>query len=532
MKITKIVALALLFSSASYAQTLQSAIKKTENERFTEAIKEFKTLIVAEPSNANNYFYLGECFFAQNELDSALVYWNSSAVNCPLSPIGMVGQGKYHWFKKEEAQAKEQFTLALNKTKNKNPEIIRNIAKTYITSDNKNLDEAIILLESAIKLDGKNEDSYLLLGDALNLKTPENGSPAIKNYNKALEVNPMSPRGIIRVGVLYKRAQSYEEAKVKYLEAQRIDPTFAPAYRENAELHMLFNKNAVAIEEWKKYLELNNSVEARYRYTVAMYKGKMYCEVIPEIESYKSEYNNYYVEKMLANSYAECTTAGDAFNKGMAASEAFLKMAPADKIFANDYRTRAQLYLNAQKDSLAILEFEKAGSMDEKVKLEIIPIIAKMAIKNKNYAKVIEYYEYKMSKGALSPSENYELGKAYYIGPKNFVLADSAFARVTRISSTYVPGHFWRGRANFQLDPTNEKWLALPYYQKALELIKVEERATSAYKAMTLESAKYIANYYTFSTPKDLVKAKEFWTIVQTVEPADADAKAFFAKNK
>lgn len=532
MKINKILAFALLISGASFGQTLNDAIQKTNNELFTDAIKEFKTLISKEPTNANNYFYLAECFEAQEEIDSALVYWYNSAVNCPLSPIGMVGLGKFYWFKKDEAKAREQFTLAMTKTKSKNAEIIRNIAKTYISPESKNLDEAITLLDAAIKLDSKNEDNYLLLGDALNFKTPELGSPAIKNYNKALEVNPMSPRGIIRVGKLYQRAQSYDEAKVKYLEAQRIDPSFAPAYRENAELHMLQRKSSVAIEEWRKYLALNNSLEARYRYSVAMYRGKMYCEVIPEIEAYKAEFSNYYVEKMLANSYAECSTAPDALTKGLTASDAFFKLCPADKIMANDYKTRATLYLNATKDSLALIEFEKAMAIDEKVKMELISQVGKIYFKNKNYNKTIEHYEYKYSKTPLTATENFELGKAYYNGPKNYVLADSAFARVNKISKSYAPGYYWRASTNTQMDPTNEKWLGLPYYLKTIEVTKVEDRATAAYKQMILISAKYVANYYYFSAEKDLVKSKEFWTIVRDLDPEDADAKVFFSKNK
>ena len=66
MKISKIVSVALLLSASAYGQnSLQNAIKNTDNELFTEAEKQLKTLIASEPQNDLNYFYLGENFYAQ-----------------------------------------------------------------------------------------------------------------------------------------------------------------------------------------------------------------------------------------------------------------------------------------------------------------------------------------------------------------------------------------------------------------------------------------------------------------------------------
>ncbi|MES2589867.1 MAG: hypothetical protein V4622_12885 [Bacteroidota bacterium] len=533
MKINKLVAVALLFSTTTFGQNLQNAIRNTDNERFAEADKEFKQLISLDPANGCLYFYTGENFAAQGELDSANYYWRKASEKDPNVALSFVALGKSMWIKGEETQAREQFTKALTMTKNKNAEVVRNIAKVYITSEKKSLDEAIKLLELAIKLDAKNEDAYLLMGDAMYEKTPENGSNAIKNYNKVLEINPKSPRGIVRVAKLYQRAQSYELANEKYQEAQAVDPTYAPAYRENAELNLKFNQAKKAQENWKKYLELNNSVEARYRYATAMFIGKQYCEVITELESLKQNgFDNFYVERMLTYSYAECTTDKEAAAKGLVASEAYFKMVPTDKVIFLDYKYKGLLLVNAGKDSLAIIELEKASAIDEAAKKELAGQIAKMYMKTKNYPKVIENYEYKLSTSSLTAAENLELGRAYYFGPKNYALADSAFSRLIVASPTYAPAYLWKARAVFQFDLKNEKWLAQAPYQKVVELVKPEERATGSNKSMVMEAAKYLGDYYYSSAAKDITKAKEYWTIVQTLDPADAQAKAFFAKNK
>lgn len=532
MKTNKILAFALLFSSMSYGQTLKDAIYKTENERFSEAATEFRKLIAIEPAIGCNYFYYGENFYDRGELDSAMIMWNKASAMDPESPLSYVGLGKAAWMKGDMAGAKGHFTKALTMSKNKNAEVMRAIAETYIQSTNKSLDEAITLLQNAIKLDGRNEDSHLLMGDALLEKTPENGSEAIKSYNKALEMYPKSPKAIVRVAKLYQRAKNFQLANEKYKEAQTADTTYAPAYRENAELNMMFKQNQAAIENWKKYLELNNSEEARYRYATAMFNASEYCEVIPKLESLQqSNYNNFYMERMLAYSYAECTTVPDAVNKGMEAIERFFAIVPAEKIIYLDYKCKGTLLSKSGKDSLAIVELERASALDEMAKKELAGEIGRLYLKMKKYDKVIVVYEYKASVSKLTAQEQFEIGRAYYFGPKDYVKADSAFTRMIAIAPSDVKGYFWRARAILPQDPGNAKWMAKSNYEKVIELIKVEERGSDKNKPMLIESSKYLGDYYVNSPEKDMTKAKEFWTIVITLDPNDAQAKSFFSKN-
>lgn len=529
----------MVFAGSSlFGQTLQEAIRNTDNEQFSLADQQFRKLIASNPAEGANYYYLGENFYAQEEKDSAVVYWNKSAAKfneeeARATALSLVAKGRVLWVNGKDAEAKEVFAQALKITKNKNADILRNIAKVYIVSDKKNLDEAITLLELAIKLDSKNEDGYILLGDAWNEKMPENGSNAIRYYNMVLENNPKSARGIVRTGKLYQRAKNYELANEKYKEAQRVDPNYAPSYRENAELNLKFNFAKEAVANWKKYLELNNSDEARYRYATSMFAGKQYCEVLPELNNLKTKgFESFYVDRMLAYSYAECTTEADAATKGLKAVDDLLQKAPADKIIYLDYKYKGTLLVNAGQDSLGLIEWERASQMNEVAKKELAVLLAKTYLKEKNYVKAIEYYEYKQTNGGLNAVENFELGRAYFFGPKNHVGADSAFTRLVEQSPTYVPGYFWKARNLFQMDLKNEKWLAKADYQKVVELVKPEERAQGNNKAMLMESCKYLGDYYTNSAEKDINKAREFWTIVQQLDPNDAQAKLFFTKFK
>jgi len=532
MNTNKMIVIAVLFSGVSYAQTLKDAVYKTDNERFVEATADFKKLITAEPANGVNYFYFGENFYEKGDVDSAIVIWNQGLQACPTSPMSLVGSGKALWVKGNKDGAKAEFTKALAATKNKNAEVMRGIAESYIESENKSLDEAITLLELATKIDPKNEDGHLLMGDALLEKTPANGSPAIKSYNKVLEINPKSARGIVRVAKLYQRAQNYEEADKYYQQAKAIDPTYAPAYRENAELYMMFKRSDKAIDNWKKYLDLNNSNDARYRFVTAMFQGKQFCEVIPEIELLKNKgYNNFYLERMLTYSNYECATAADGAKKGLEASDRFFQMVPQEKIIYMDYKYKGLLLSKAGSDSLAIVELEKASELDKDAALELAGDIGRLYMKMKKYDKVVSIYEFKRNSQVLSATEQFELGRAYFFGPKDYLKSDSAFIKLLELSPTYTPGYYWRARVAYQLDPTKANWMAKPYLEKVIEMVKPEERSAGPNKTMVMEAAKYMGDYYVNSKEKDIAKARTFWTIVEQLDPADKQAAAFFKAN-
>lgn len=531
MKMHIILALTTVVSSVTFGQTLKDAIRKTDNERFAEANNDFRKLIASEPANGSIYFYAGENYQFQGELDSAMIMWKKAYDVQALSPLSIVSLGKSLWISGDQVGAKTQFANAMKMTKNKNAEVIRAIAGTYVYSKNKNLDEAITLLQLATNLESKNEDGFLMLGDALIEKNPTNGNEAIKSYNQVLEINSKSPRGIVRVAKVYQRAQNFELANEKYKEAQTIDPTYAPAYRENAELNMRFNQSKKAIENWKKYLELNNSDEARYRFCTALFSGKQYCDAITEIESLQAKgFDNFYMERMLTYSNFECWKDAESTKKGLAASQKFFEIAPADKVLFLDYKYKGLLLSKSGSDSLSIIELEKASSINEEAAKELAGDIGKMYLKMKKYDKVIFYYNLKASASKLSPQELFELGRSYFFGPKDYVNADSSFARLLVISPTYAPAMLWRARSNFQQDPKNANWMAQPYYEKVIEMVKVEERTVGNNKGMVIESAKYLGDYYVTSKAKDLAKAKINWQIVKDLDPADKQAKAFFGE--
>lgn len=563
---------AAFVSISSFAQTLQEIVKKTDNENFDAAASDFRTLIAKEPNKGENYFYFGENYFKRGDIDSANIFYLKGAEVNATSPLNYIGIGKVELSNGKINEAKANFFKGITLGLNKNAELFRRNAEAWLVTDTKNADEAILLLNSAIKLEPKNPENYILLGDAQLEKNPTDGSAPIKSYKTATTLNPKSAKGILREGKLYQRGRNYQLAIDKYKEAIDIDPKFAPGYRELAEVYSLYQQHSKAIEYWKKYLALNNDDDARYRFMSSLFSNKQYQEAINEYEALKNQgYKSLYLERLAGYSYYEIgnKTDAEAYNKGLSSiGNFFANAGPNFKYLYNDYKYKGLLLSKTGKDSLAIIELEKAIALDPKSSSEILSDIAAIYMKTKDYDKAAASFEKKMNGESknLNNNDYYSLGRAYFysaigvlkevnalkeplikkkkptdtpeIQEKEaqemalFIKSDTAFSRLTQLSPTWPLGYFWRGRANSYLDPKNENWLAKPHYEKLLSLVKPDER-TSTYKSNVIEASEYLGDYYVNNKEaKDKVKADEYWTAVKELDPTNEKAKYYFAPPK
>lgn len=515
----------LLITSYSNAQSLQNAIKLTDSEQYTLAEKELKDLIKSDNSKPEYYYYLAENFADRKEIDSAIVYWKIASLKNTEFPYSSIASARLRLNEKDFNAAKNIFdqVLAANK---KNAELYRVATKALLVSESRLFDDAMIYINRAIELDPKNEDGYLLKGDALILQTTSNVSLAVAEYNNAINKNLLSPKGLVRKAKIYvrlKNPSSDSSANVLFLEAEKLDSNFAPSFREHAELYQRWGRYKKAITMWEKYLSINNSLESRYRYANALFGSKQYCEAINEsIYLNEKGMNNFQLNRILMCSYVECTNDKENISKGLKAADKFFSMVPKDKILASDYKAKAQLFTTIGKDSLAIIELNKGLEIESKNKSEYLILLAKSYSKLKKYDKVAECYVSKQKLLPLVGDELFELGRVYY-NIKKYNLADSTLAKLNEIAPTYARGFYLRGNAAEQLDLKKEKWLAKPYYEKAFFLVKTEERIQPHIKKMMNECGKYLVEYY--NKQKDSAKANEILTILKELESTDAQPK-------
>ena len=246
--------------SSLKAQTLDDAILLTLRQQFVASQKAFESLVSQQPSNGNNYFYFGQNYMQRYLSDTASVSLKKSIVDAtnvfnqgikvdPTNPLNLVGLAEMALFLKDTAKANSYLAqtedllpgkhkkIKMDKTINANVYI--KMANAYVISNTRDTARIFGYLRLAEKLDPKSFEIYLVKGDAY-FYILNDGSKAIYNYTLASSYNPMSASAQLRIGQLWVRSRNYEDALTTYLQVVKMDPTFAPAYKE---LGLLYAKN-------------------------------------------------------------------------------------------------------------------------------------------------------------------------------------------------------------------------------------------------------------------------------------------------
>ncbi|MFH1005367.1 MAG: tetratricopeptide repeat protein [Bacteroidota bacterium] len=523
------------------AQSLSDAIKLTESEQFEKAADTYKLLIQNELTNGDNYFFYGENYFIQElinssfepiDLDSAQLLYEKGIQKNPGNPINYVGLGKIFWYKENSSEAKKKFYDAVqiisptNKTasftKKQKALVYLKIAECYTKAKTKDLQEAINLLNKSLQEDPNNPETYILIGDATLEQNPGDATQAIAQYKKAFDLDKKSTKALQRIGQLYGRAKNLSEALRNYQEALKIDPNFAPAYREIAELYYRVNQYDAAITNYKKYLELNNgSISARVRYSSFLFLSKKYTETVTNIKEIQKQNQDIpFLYRILAYSYFETDNYAD----GLTAIEQFFAKTSEKKILASDYEYYGKLLFKLGKDSLAIEKLKIAIQQDTS-KTELNGEIGSSYMKMKKYPEAIDNYNKKIKGGqGIDVNDYYNLGRAY-IYTTQFGKADTAFMQIIILRPDISTGYLWRAKANFMIDPKNEKFLAKPFFEEFLNKLKPEEIEKN--KNNVIQSNEYLGFYY--FVQKDYAKSKCHWQKVKEMEPSNEKAKKALA---
>jgi tetratricopeptide (TPR) repeat protein len=506
----------IYFTTLGHSQTLQEAIKYTENEQFETATKAYKSLLKGQPNSGDIYFYLGENYFKNEDSDSAHYYYKKGIEVAPTSPLNYVGEGKLLQYNGKIADAKTQFDKALTMGSNKNVNVLLKVAEALIKAPQKDLDQATKLLDMAVKIEPKNPEVYILTGDMFLEKT--DGNNAIANYKKAQDLDKTSVKAILRVGQLYGRAKNYTLALDKYQDAAKVDSSFAPAYREQGELYYMAKQYEKAKTKYKRYLDLaGNNFSAKQRYASFLFLNKEYKESIALFnELLKQDTTKNFVNRLLAYSMFE---TGDYPNGTIYINKFFNRaLIENTKIIASDYEYRGKLLSKTGKDSLAIIDLEKAISMDS-TKYDLLSEIGAIYQKMKNYDNAINSYERKLkATGKLNANDYFAKGRAHFY-KKDFINADTCFGTVIKVQPALPVGYLWRAKTSVQLDPDNKLGLAKPYYEKYLELSTDNKKVSKD----LIDAYEYLGYYYMLQ--KDNAKAKEFWLKLKEIDPNNTKAQ-------
>jgi tetratricopeptide (TPR) repeat protein len=521
-----------LAAFALHAQSLEQGVQQIYYQRYHSAENTFTQLVKQDPNNSTAWYYLEKDYLLQDKLDKANQTIQSAPEKIKADPWYKVAYGNVLLQQGKKSEATSYFNDALKETKEKNADILSAVADAHINSQSGDINYAIELLDKAIKRDKKNPSLYVLKGDAY-LKLA-NGSEAFKAYQEATKVNDKYAEAYHKLGKLFV-SQKNPEMYVDYFQkAIAADPNYARSmYR--LYVHEFNRHPAKAMEYYNNYLaKSDRSVENEYDLADLFFINKQFAKAIQKADALiqsEGEKVQPRLYKLISYSYADQKDSAKAFDY---IEKYFTKEADSNKV-SKDFLLRGDLYaaLN-ENDSLAFVYYDKAVALEkDSSQLEnYFKRFADLAAANKNYSEQAKWLgKYAATSDRATNIDLFNWGLAHYRA-EEFVAADSAFGKYVAKYPEQSFGYYWQAKSRALQDKDLSQGLAIPAYQKLVEVLEKNPNDPN-YKKWLVESYAYLAAYET-NTEKDYAEAVGYFEKVLKVDPENTDAKKYIdllAKN-
>lgn len=511
------IALVVFGFKGAFGQTLADVKQAEYNEQPDKALSTMRALVTKNPGDMELNFRAGLMYYQAGKKDSAQFYWNQGMKVDEKFNYNLAGLGLLALDNKNAEGAQDNFDKLENKGRSKDYKAYLFVGEAYASSANKNDDKAIENIKKASEVNPNDAEPYLVIAPIYLAKG--DGGKAVTSYEYAIEKDPKQAYAYMKIGQIYMMSRNYEEALKHFTKSNEIDPNYAPVYRELGEFDYYAKKYADAAAMYKKYIDLSGtSVEKESRYASFLFLSKDYPKTISIIESIiQKDSSNAILSRLIGYSYFEQGKYQDAANY----MQKFFTKVDTSKIIGSDYaylgKSLAKIPGN---DSIALVYLYKAIAADSTNDDLYTDLANTLMVQNK-FLEAAQAYQKKMDVSRPNSQDNFLMGKAYYYA-KEFGKADTAFGAVNDMQPTASVGYLWRARANAQLDPESDKGLALPYYQKFIELATDESR----YKKELVEAYSYVG-YYDY-IKKDIPGAKAAWQKVKELDPENQQAIDFF----
>ncbi len=553
--ITLSLGLVMMGGTASFAQSLADAKKAIDAEQYQKASSMLKTLVSSQATKGENYFSLGQVYLRTDEIDSARATFTKGITAEPKFALNYVGLGEADLRSDNATSAKTNFDKALSFGA-KDYMTYLAIGRAYLNQKTPDYAAALPNLQKAEELDSKDKDpeTFLALADfyAMQKKNTE----AYPLYLRATDINPALYRANVQIGKMYKEAYAFPESETELKKAIAGDPNYGPAYRELAEEQLQYSywlndpknpqapieKRKEALENYRKYLDLTDkSFDSRLRYAQVLVYAGDFATLEKEVATLNSpEANNpktFVVIRMRGYSAIENKN----YTQGLQnMNELFARKQDASRIIGSDYLYLGKALQNTGSDSLAVINISKGVELDT-TKVEDLAAIGLKYYSAKQFDKAADVYAKVISLNSKNPSMAtnlfynalsnywyYVLNNAANKNPDRayLVKADALLTRLAALAPEYESGYLYRARTLKYLDMYDnkeaQKGLAVPLYEKFVELVTVTKPEKATANAKNLVDAYNNLGAYAATTDKE--KAKEYFTKALAIEPANATA--------
>lgn len=515
----------LLFAGNMMAQSLDDGKKFMYYERFKSAKDIFQKLVTANPNDEEAIYWLGQAEIGLEDVAGAKTLYLQKLSAAPNSPLIMAGVGHIELLEGKKTEARQHFETAISLSGGKSIAVLNAVGFANGNPDSKNGDAgyAIEKLKQATQIKKfRDPEVWANLGDAY--RKFADGGNAILAYQEALKIDPNYARALYRSGRVYQtQGRGQETLYLQYYnDAIAKDARYAPVYNT---LYTYYYETDVprAAQYLEKYLTNSDDDPKACSYRASiLYAQALFADAIRKAdECIAAGGANPYVNLYKIKSFAY-KRMGDSLNAKSSFEEYFKRQSP-DKIEGGDYSAYAALLLKFPGNEAKVGELtEKAVALDtlEANKVSYIKSLAQAYEAQKNaeaaglwYGKVIDV------KKNYSNVDLFNAGYNFYSAGK-YDSSNRYFTLYTQKYPNDILGYYMLGNANANIDSTGALGLAVPYYQKTIDIGESDTTKANV-KPRLLNAYKFFIGYY-YNTKKDKAAALTYVNKALALDPTDA----------
>lgn len=519
------------------AQTVAEGINNLDSHKYAKAKEIFNQVIEKSPT-AENYFYLGYAYLIQFEPDfnKAKENFDKGLSLDSKSYLNRVGLASIKLGKGQKSAAIEELAQIAKDSREKNAEVLYRIGETLTIYENANEPNlAITYINKAIeraKKEGAPAYYYYTLGDAYRMiKDPGNAMTA---YDNASEVAKNKASVFYRMSTLWMAAKQYKRAEENVKKALEIDPTYAPAYKAQAQFNTLFQRREEATQSLIKYTQYADEDPSTMLEIAKLYfVNNNYEESKTALDKVFDRVPDPIKYKLRA--YLQ-SNDGDYVNAKANLESYYAKIEPS-RIIPSDAGLEALIYaglamreanaeakaelLKRAQEKLAQVKIAKDSTMDWDMEYAratsgAADLKSKMAAGTTN--EKIEELKKQFAANKRDTTVLFNLAMAYQEAENWYGAADS-WQKMTDLLPTWEPAFYSRGYA-YQKIGFNS--LAVASFQRYLDLAEAKPEAEKAALQENLFGANYSIALLIRETDK--AKAMDYLNKALALNPTDRNA--------
>ncbi|KXK40918.1 MAG: tetratricopeptide repeat protein [Saprospiraceae bacterium] len=525
MKIVlKLVVGILLFSGIQgIAQTdLAPGIRMIENENYGEATAYFEKISKEEPKEGLPIYYLAKIKYKLEEYQAAAALFDQAVKvdkKCVLCTIGQ-GQMLLEDGKTEEAEKKLSYISLRNK---KSAAVQAAIGDVYLYSRKPDYKMAIEYLTKARDIDPSIGAYWAHLGDAFD--ADNQAGNAMNAYETAVKKDNKNVEAYISMAKIWRATDNRDLAISNLLQAVKLAPDYAPAYKTLYETYMRFGMNDKVLPILEKYVSLAGTDElAKIRLLRFMVtEARDYDRAIELGDELKRTSSDYSINRWLAYAYANKEEFEKA-NEYMMQLDSSIASGTGEQYDADIYY-KGVIAMGLKDYDKALGYYHQMWKKDSTGRDEVLGNLAKKFYDEKDYENAIRFYKEKAKYHDLQVIEQYLLAGSFY-AKKDYEASLLEFKKLTEISPNYAMAWYNIAKCVEKRDPDHLTYPAMENFKNFLTVIDetpMEQR--TPYINYIIDAYMYLG--YGYVNADDNKLAKEAFEKVLVYNPEHAKAKEY-----